>query len=781
MGARSQLLLLGQGLVVAAAKRLQVPVRERGAPTPYGGYRSTDSSGIAKGLTPAKIATYLQEADQGFPARLCELLEEIEDRDPHLVGVLGTRKRAVANLDWELLPPKGDDRRSTRRILEFCQARLEEIDNFEDGLLDLLDAISKGYGVVEQRWYNEGGVAGVRHWDYRPQRWFRPSDSDPEAWRLLDQADPTRGIELDPYRFLVHVSKAKSGFPVRAGLGRVLVWWYLFKNYAVKDWVSYGEIFGAPFRVGRYPLGAKPADITALQTALRQLGVDASAVIPDDMKVEFIGDNRGTAGVDVYERLVVLCERGMSKAVLGQTLTTDEGQSGSRALGQVHNDVRQDLVEADAKQLARTLRRGLLVPLVAFNFGPAAPIPDLRFDTSPPADEKAKAEAQEIRAKVFAAARTMGVPVPMAQVREELALREPASGEELLPPPATPSAAPEPAPMRAPFAPGLVVLAQGGVTPVPAWLRQAEGELQRILDEGGHVEAWRPLVTRLEGELTSLQSLGQVPDRLLGLLRELDLTALAPQISDAILTADLVAEVQAGLGDRVLEGLPKIPPREAVEWWVGRQVVSQAEFDQLSAESRAQAFTISRWTSASALLEAHKLFERTLRDGGTLSEFEDGLAPLLERQGLGPMKPFRLDTMFRTNWASAYSVGRDRQQRKPESVARRPYFRYNNPDDERSRPTHAAQNGKIYRADSPFWQVWNPPNGYACRCFKTAHTEAEVRANRWAVYDELPTDETTGQPSLPDPGFQRDPAREPHQFDWTIFPEPWREALGVTA
>ena len=111
---------------------------------------------------------------------------------------------------------------------------------------------------------------------YRPQRWFVPDENDPDSWRLLDAAGPTHGVELDPWRFIVHTSKAKSGFPVRAGLGRVLVWWYLFQNYAIKDWVSYGEIFGAPFRVGKYPMGAKPADITALGTALQKLGVDAS-------------------------------------------------------------------------------------------------------------------------------------------------------------------------------------------------------------------------------------------------------------------------------------------------------------------------------------------------------------------------------------------------------------------------------------------------------------------------------------------------------------------------
>ncbi len=793
MGARDQLQQLGRDLVVLAARRLKVPLQAQGEPTRWGGYRDTSTSGVAKGLTPAKIASYLQEADDGRPGQLWELLTEIEDRDLHLVGVLSTRKRAVVNLAWDVEPPKNDGRAKARRIAEFCRTRIDEIDNFEDGLIDLLDAVSKGLGVVELEWYNRNGVAGVTHMDYRPQRWFVPDEDDPTEWRLLDQENPVHGVELEPYRFLTHVAKAKSGFPVQAGLGRVLVWWYLFKNYAVKDWVSYAEIFGAPFRIGKYPMGAKPADITALATSLRKLGVDASAVIPEDMKLELITDSRGTAGVDVYERLIVLCERGMSKAVLGQTLTTDEGESGSRALGMVHNEVRQDLVESDARQLARTLKRGLLTPLVHFNFGPDAPVPDFVFDVEPPADEKVVAETQETRAKVFAAARDMGVPVPLAQVREELGLREPQGGEELLPPPVTPATTSAPDPATTPgasVAPPVearqgrsgtfrVALAQGRLTGLPPFLQQAEGELERILAEGGHADAWRPFVERLQDEMHRLTDIGQVPGRLVELLGEMDLEVLAPQISDTLLQAGLMGEVQERLGDKVLEGFPKVPPREAQAWWLQRDVLTQDQFDTLAREAQAQAFTIARWTSSSALLEAHQLFGRIIGEGGTLSEFEDALEPLLARQGLGPMKPYRLETMFRTNWATAYSVGRDRGQRRPEAVARRPLFRYNNPDDEDSRPEHAAQNGKVYPFDHDFWTIWNPPNGYGCRCWKSAHTREEVGAKRWQVHTELPVDPHTGRPQLPDRGFERDPAREPHEFDWSKFPPVWRDALGV--
>ncbi len=789
MAVRDQLRGFAQGALVALAQRLRVPLTEHAPPTQYGGYRPVSTSGVAKGLTPSKIASYLANADDGQPGDLWELLEEIEDRDLHLVGVLGTRKRAVANLAWDVLPPERDGRAKARRIAEFCKQRVEEIDNLEDGLLDLLDGVSKGVGFVELDWYLEDRIAGVRSMTYRPQRWFVPDEGDPTTWRLLDQQDPTRGVELEPWRFLVHVSKAKSGFPIQAGLGRVLVWWYLFKNYAVKDWVSYGELFGAPFRVGKYPMGAKPSDITALHTALQKLGVDASAVIPSDMDLEIVTDSRGTAGVDVYERLVTLCEKGMSKAVLGQTLTTEEGSSGSYALGQVHNDVRQDLVESDARQLARTLRRGLLQPLVLHNFGPDAPVPSWVFDTEPPADEKAVAEAQETRARVFVEARKLGVPIAMSQVRDELDLYEPAAGEELLPEqqagpdPTTTTQGPEPvaATSRHPWVPGWVALAGGTSPALPPWLAQAEGELQRILEQGGHRDAWQPFMERLRTELDRVTDFGQVPGKLVELLDEMDLEVLGPQLADTILTGELLAELQAEVGDQVVEGLPKVPPREAVDWWQSKGVVTPARFAQLDEAARAKAFTISKWTCASALGEAHQLFEDVLRDGGTLADFEDGLDALYAKTGYAPMKPWQLDNAFRTNWATALSVGRDRQQRRPETLRRRPFWRYNNPDDAASRPAHAAMNGRVYRYDNPIWDVWTAPNGYGCRCWRSAHTAGEVESAGWRVYDAMPTDPGTGRPMLPDDGFRRDPSREPHEFDWTRFPADWREALGVAA
>ena len=63
------------------------------------GVRSPIAGYPADGLNPQRLASILREADQGDPLRYLELAETIEERDLHYLGVLGTRRRSVAQLD----------------------------------------------------------------------------------------------------------------------------------------------------------------------------------------------------------------------------------------------------------------------------------------------------------------------------------------------------------------------------------------------------------------------------------------------------------------------------------------------------------------------------------------------------------------------------------------------------------------------------------------------------------------------------------------------------------
>jgi len=69
---------------------------------------------------------------------------------------------------------------------------------------------------------------------------------------------------------------------------RVIAWMYLFKNYTMKDWVSFAEIYGLPLRLGKYQQGASEDDKRALMQALVQIGADAAGIIPDGTTIDFV-------------------------------------------------------------------------------------------------------------------------------------------------------------------------------------------------------------------------------------------------------------------------------------------------------------------------------------------------------------------------------------------------------------------------------------------------------------------------------------------------------------
>jgi phage gp29-like protein len=331
----------------------------------------------SNGLTPVKLAEIFREADAGDVLRQMELFEEFEEKDPHLFSQLQTRKNAVTGLDYEIIPFDSDDDRD-KEIAEFVAEQINSIENFEDVQTDLLDAIGKGFAVSEIIWgYDEGRVVIEDIRSRHQKRFFWDSIDDSFKVRTAEHPE---GIMLPENKFILHRYKARSGHPSRAGVLRVVAWMYLFKNYDLKDWVSFAEIYGLPLRLGKYQPGASEDDKRALMQALIQIGADAAGIIPDGTSIEFITTEK-TSSTDLYERLARYCDEQISKAVLGQTLTSDSG-GGSYAQSKTHNEVRHDLTVADCKALAATLRRYLIRPLVLYNFGEDKRIPYLFLSVS---------------------------------------------------------------------------------------------------------------------------------------------------------------------------------------------------------------------------------------------------------------------------------------------------------------------------------------------------------------------------------------------------------------
>lgn len=340
----------------------------------------------SRGLTPERLAAIFEEADAGDPARQAELFEEMEEKDAHLYSVLQTRKLALAGLDWEVSPAPGSE--GDIRAAMFVREAITLIDNWDEALLDLLDAIGKGFAVSEIMWEVAGGKALIKELRRRPQSGFKFIQGD--ASPRLATEDP-QGVPLRPDKFVVHKYMATGGLPSRGGVLRPCAYMYLFKNYAVKDWLIFGERYAMPMRVGKFRPQATDAEKRVLRNAVFNLGSDAAAVISDSTVIELVESAAKAPSAAIYERLVSFADSAMSKAVLGQTLTVEQA-GGTYATAKVHQTVRKDILEADSKALAKTIERQIIRPLAIFNFGPNVPVPVFKFHHEEAEDLRALAE-----------------------------------------------------------------------------------------------------------------------------------------------------------------------------------------------------------------------------------------------------------------------------------------------------------------------------------------------------------------------------------------------------
>ncbi|MCY1438332.1 phage head morphogenesis protein, SPP1 gp7 family [compost metagenome] len=93
--------------------------------------------------------------------------------------------------------------------------------------------------------------------------------------------------------------------------------------------------------------------------------------------------------------------------------------------------------------------------------------------------------------------------------------------------------------------------------------------------------------------------------------------------------------------------------------------------------------------------------------------------------------PRRLRTIYQTNLQSAYMAGRKAEQEA--AAETHPFWQYVAILDGRTRPSHRALSGQVYRWDDPIWSAIYPPNGFNCRCRVTTFSARAVQRRGLAV------------------------------------------------
>ncbi|WP_028319338.1 DUF935 domain-containing protein [Desulfobulbus elongatus] len=410
--------------------------REHAAPS-LTGVRTIWNDTVASGLTPQRLAALLMAAGDGDHHAYLTLAEEMEERDLHYAAELSKRKLAVSRL-----PITVESATDSPRDKELADAvrTLVKRGGFRALLKDSLDAIGKGFSVVEIMW-RTGDQWRPQLYKWRDPRFFQFDQATRSEIRLRDELDAFNGLALAPYKFITHIHHGKSGIPIRGGIARLAAWAYLCKGYGVKDWLAFAEVFGMPLRLGKYGPSAKDDEIAILKMAVANLGTDAAAVFPESMQVELIEAGNKGGSSDFFKTLATYLDDQVSKGILGQTASSS-GTPGRLGDDKLQAEVRDDIRDDDAEALEETINRDLVRPFIDLNFGPQDQYPEIQLRAVPPEDVKALVEAVE---KLV----PLGLKVEQSVLRDKLGLPDPdpnAKPEDLLRPQSAPQ--PEPAPQE---------------------------------------------------------------------------------------------------------------------------------------------------------------------------------------------------------------------------------------------------------------------------------------------------------------------------------------------
>ncbi|MBW7997515.1 MAG: DUF935 family protein [Candidatus Glassbacteria bacterium] len=334
--------------------------------------------------------------------------------DEHVEAVVTQRASAVLRQSWEVNP--GGDGAADQAAAEFFREVLEALP-MQRVMEQMLTAPLWGLAAHEAIWARDGQRWFVERLPDRPaRRIVFDGDGNP---RLKTRSNPGNGEEIPPGKFLLTRFRASWQNPYGERLLSKIYWPHTFKMSGYQFWVTFLEKFGMPWSVISYPPGMSEEEVGKLVDIAEAAVQDAVLAVPAGSDAKLLETTGGRG--DAHDRMIRACENGISKAIVGQTLTTQIGDKGSFAASKTHESVREDIVEMDARMVEETLNE-LGRWHTELNFSGATP---------PVFSLKAGAKPQMEWAKVLNISRKF-LDVPKTWAHERLGIPMAEEGEDVL-------------------------------------------------------------------------------------------------------------------------------------------------------------------------------------------------------------------------------------------------------------------------------------------------------------------------------------------------------------
>ena len=230
-------------------------------------------------------------------------------------------------------------------------------------LKDIHDAIAYGYSLIQIKDINYSDTDEQYHIDYSLINRKHVHPEPGFECVSIEQYLPTKDFlyKQPP----LSDSMIWAGRPFDKGLLFKAAQYVIYKRGGFGDWAQFVECFGMPFREMVYDEYDEPTRLK-LEQMLNEWGAFGYMLHPKGS--ELILHEAANPGQCPYPELIQECDASISKTILGNTLTTEQGSHGSQSLGSVHLQVEENKYRADKNFVLAVLNSQFKAILKRYGF-----------------------------------------------------------------------------------------------------------------------------------------------------------------------------------------------------------------------------------------------------------------------------------------------------------------------------------------------------------------------------------------------------------------------------
>lgn len=619
----------------------------------------------------------LKSADMGRVSRLFDLYEDL-NIDGVLSDAASKRIDAVTNSE-----------------ITFQNAHGEEVEAITD-LMDTTDFETLLTQIMHTRFWGRAGVEFDFSQGFNVHE-IPKKHIDLDNGQILLEATSDTGIPYAADDHLLILGKQRD-FGLFLKTAPFAIW----KRGGFGDYAQWLEIFGMPQRIGKYS-SYDGESRKLLEQAFENAGSAPWLVVPKEADIETV-ENTGNGGSGAsFNDFRKACNEEMLITVLGQTMTSVQGDKGARSLGEVHKEVEEGKNKSDLRYVQRILNQKVLPLLEKRGF----PTKGGKFIFPKAAVELSVSDIVSL---------SDILEIPASHLHEKYSIPAPKDGEAIArrnttPQPIEPE--PEPEPPKGKKKPeGKSKKAEG---------KKADEENIENNDRNFFLRLYDFFVNAPAMELAGAASKhltlsdGSFNYELIGRIE-------GKQTFDVELFDFISGNLLKALDDK---------PRRMTD-------LGFAYYYQNDAFRTAQELNVFHFSAAKTLVEITEL-NRLYRESGSFEEFYHKAKAKCD---VFNKKWQKTEYQTATNVSSA-SETYNRLMKKAKLF---PYWEYRTVDDERVREEHRKLEGIILPANDPRWKKIFPPNGWKCRCYVVPRLASDVKgidiaAMRERVDEYLASDE----------------------------------------